>query len=132
MSENIELSTFLPVTPHQVYSAWLDSAAHGAFTGSPAVIDASPEGTFTAWDGYISGRTQLLEPDHLIVQSWRTTEFPESATDSRLEVRFETVPGGTRLTLRHTEIPTGQGEMYRQGWLDYYFTPMLEYFSPRE
>ena len=42
-----------------------------------------------------------------------------------LESRGET----TRLTLRHTHIPDGQAQQYEEGWRDYYFQPMLEYFS---
>jgi activator of HSP90 ATPase len=35
----------------------------------------------------------------------------------------------TRLTLKHSRIPDGQGEVYRQGWEDYYFQPMKIFFS---
>ena len=38
----------------------------------------------------------------------------------------------TKLTIIHTSIPDGQGEGYRQGWLDYYFKPMKEYFGKKK
>jgi len=101
----------------------------GAFTGGGAVIDPAVGGKFTAWDGYIEGKTKELQPYKRIVQSWRTTNFPASSPDSELEVFFETVEGGTKITLRHSNIPTGQGQDYKQGWKDHYFTPMKEYFS---
>ena len=63
------------------------------------------------------------------MQSWRTTDFPEGAEDSRLEVLLDEVPGGTRVTLLHTNIPDGQGEEYEQGWKEYYLEPMKRYFS---
>lgn len=130
MSEQLELSIVLPAEPQQIYAAWLDSEAHTAFTGSPARIDPNVGGAFTAWDGYIEGRTLALEPFRRILQAWRTSEFPEGAPDSMLEVLLEAVPGGTRLTLRHTEIPDGQAAQYEEGWRDFYFAPMGEYFSP--
>jgi hypothetical protein len=65
------------------------------------------------------------------VQAWRTTEFSAAHPDSRLELLFEQVEGGTRLTIRHTEVPEGQGASYEQGWIDHYFRPMKEYFARR-
>ncbi len=129
MSESLSLSTHLPVSSRQVYDSWLDSAAHALFTGSPAEIDPTVGGSFTAWDGYISGRTLELEPGAHILQSWRTTEFPEEAPDSLLEVLFQPDEGGTMLRLNHTNIPDGQAGQYREGWEEYYFKPMQEYFS---
>lgn len=131
MSEAFTLSTLIPgVDARRLFQAWLDSAGHSAFTGSPAVIDPRPGGTFTAWDGYIQGTTLEAQPYSRIVQSWRTTEFPPDSPDSRLEVLFEDEAEGARITLIHTGIPEGQGEDYRQGWEDYYFAPLREYFRP--
>jgi uncharacterized protein YndB with AHSA1/START domain len=130
MLETIECSVVLPVGMEQLYGAWLDSAAHSAFTGSQAQIDPQIGGRFSAWDGYIEGTTLELEPYRRILQSWRTTEFPEGSADSRLEVLLEeTGPGETRLTLLHREIPEGQGQGYLQGWEEFYFQPMLTYYS---
>jgi len=128
--EKIELSTFLPgTTPEQLYRAWLDGEMHGAFTGSAAQVDPQVGGRFTAWDGYITGTNLILEPFRRIVQSWRTTEFPAGSPDSHLEVLLEEGEAGTTLRLVHTEIPDGQAEDYRQGWEDYYFKPMQDYFA---
>jgi activator of HSP90 ATPase len=129
MDENLDLSTTLPASPQQVYSAWLSSQGHSLMTGSPAQVDPRPEGAFSAWDGYIWGTTLELDPPGRILQAWRTTEFPEDAPDSLVELTFAPAAGGTLLTLRHTRIPAGQGESYAQGWQDYYFIPMQAYFS---
>ncbi len=129
MSEKLELSVVLPAVPQQVYQAWLDSKAHGDFTGSPAKIDPHTGGDYSAWDGYIWGKNLALEPYRFIRQSWHTSEFPEGAPDSLLEITFEPAAEGTLLTMLHTNIPDGQAEQYRQGWEDYYFTPMQDYFE---
>ncbi len=94
MTERIVVSEVLPVKQKVLYEAWLDSDKHSAFTGSPAVIDKRVGGTFTAWDGYISGTTIMIEPFSRIIQTWRTTEFPDDAPDSEIEVVFEEVAGG--------------------------------------
>lgn len=129
--ETITVSEIIPAKPDKVYNAWLSSSEHTAFTGSEALIDAKADGNFSAWDGYITGKTLELEPFRRIVQSWRTTEFPEGSEDSRLEILLEETGGGTKITLNHSDIPDGQGGEYRSGWIDYYFEPMKRYFSKR-
>jgi activator of HSP90 ATPase len=98
-------------------------------TGSPAKVDGKVGGDFTAWDGYISGTFLELEKDRKIVQSWRTSEFPEEAEDSRVEVILEASGKGTKIMLIHSDIPEGQEEEYKQGWEDFYFKPMKVYFG---
>lgn len=131
MTEHLTLTAEYPVPAQDLYRAWMDSAAHSAFTGAAATIDPSPGGTFSAWDGYILGTTLEVEPPRRIVQAWRTTEFPEGSPDSRLEIVFEDVEGGARITLQHSQIPDGQAPGYEQGWQDFYFAPLREYLRAR-
>ncbi len=127
-TESITLWEIFPASPREIYDAWL-SSAHGKMVGSTATVDPRVGGAFTAWDGYIRGTTLELEPYRRIVQAWRTTEFSAASPDSRLELLLEQVEGGTRLTIRHTEIPEGQSASLEQGWIDHYFRPMKEYFA---
>jgi uncharacterized protein YndB with AHSA1/START domain len=129
-SESIRVTTVIPASAARIYRAWLSAREHSAFTGSKATVTPKPGGRFTAWDGYIAGKNIELEPERTIVQSWRTTEFPPESPDSRLEVVFDPASGGTRVTIIHTEIPPGQGERYRSGWVKKYFEPMQRYFAP--
>ncbi len=126
---SIKVSTLLASTPQQLYSAWLSSKHHSAFTGGRALINPKIGGTFSAWDGYICGYILELHPYRRILQSWRTTGFPENSKDSILEILFEEVPKGTKITLIHKDIPSGQDELYKKGWLSYYFKPMKAYFK---
>jgi activator of HSP90 ATPase len=132
MPESFTVSIVLPATAERIYAAWMDSREHALFTGGKAQITRRKGGNFTAWDDYISGKTLEMTPHKRIVQSWRTTEFPADAPDSQIEITLEPAEGGTSFTIRHTNIPDGQAEEYRQGWVDYYFSPMWEYFSGRE
>jgi uncharacterized protein YndB with AHSA1/START domain len=130
MSNGFKLSTVLPAPPAAVYRAWLDARTHAAFTGG-GVATSAPRigGAFTAWEGYIRGTYLALEPGERIVHAWRTTDFPEAAPDSRVEVLFEAARGGTLLTLTHAQIPPGQEADYQAGWSDFYFRPMKKYFQ---
>ena len=126
--ESLEVSTWLPASPDAVYRAWLDSKSHSAFTGGEASVQPHVDGVFYAWDGYITGANLELEPGRRILQSWTTSEFPEGHPPSLLEVLLDADAGGTRITLKHTDIPEGQGDAYEQGWEDHYFVPMRTWF----
>ena len=129
MADSFEISTVLAASAQRVYQAWLSSDEHSTMTGGAAQIDPSVGGNFNAGDGYITGTTLELEPYRRIVQSWRTVEFPADAPDSQLEILLEENAGETCLTLKHRNIPAGQGSAYESGWEDNYFDPMKDYFS---
>jgi activator of HSP90 ATPase len=129
MKNGFTLSEVFNAKPSDIYKAWLSSKGHSAMTGSAAIVDGRIGGKFTVWDGYISGSTLDLTPDQRIVQTWRTSEFPDDAPDSRLEISLEEAGNGTKLTLIHSDMPEDQVESYRQGWEDFYFKPMREYFG---
>jgi uncharacterized protein YndB with AHSA1/START domain len=124
------VSDVLPATPEEVYDAWISDDGHAAMTGGLAEIDPRVGGQFSAWDGYITGRTLVLEPGRRIVQAWRTSDFRVADPNSQIEVVLTAVPGGTEIKLHHTAIPDGQAG-YEQGWRDNYFDPMRDYFSGR-
>lgn len=129
MPMDFELTTFVPAAPKDVYDAWLSSEDHTAMTGSRAVIDPKVGGTFTAWDGYIEGTTLERDPPRRIVQTWRTTGFAADDEDSVIEVVLEPEAEGTRLTLRHSNVPDGHAGYEDGGWKRSYFDPMAAHFS---
>lgn len=118
----------VPANPDEVYKAWLSSEGHTAMTGGEANCTDRVGDEFDAWDGYISGKNLELEPGKRIVQSWRTSQFGDSEPDSQIDVTLEAVENGTLVTLHHTNVPD-DGDHYRPGWQDHYFTPMKEYFG---
>jgi activator of HSP90 ATPase len=125
------LTATIPAPPKAVYDAWLDSRSHGAMTGAKAKASAKQGAAFTAWDGYISGRNLVLEPGRRIVQSWRTTAFANADPDSEIELLLAPAKTGTRLTLRHRNVPDGHSGYRDGGWRDFYFAPMKAYFAKR-
>jgi activator of HSP90 ATPase len=128
MSKSFSLSIELPASPETIYTAWLDSEQHSAMTGSEAEINDQLQEPFTAWDGYIFGKNLALTPFSKIVQSWRTTEFEDEDPDSLLEITLEPLGENTLFTLHHSNLPE-HGDAYIQGWHEFYFDPMLTYFS---
>ncbi|MCA3015953.1 MAG: SRPBCC domain-containing protein [Myxococcaceae bacterium] len=131
MAENLTVSKVIPAPARRVYEAWLDAEEHALMTG--AATSAGKGGAYTAWDGYIEGRTVSSEPYTRIVQTWRASDFPEGHPDSTLTIEFTEVAGGTEVTLRHEGLPDGMAGDFERGWQDHYFAPMGKYFSsPRE
>jgi len=130
MPFDFSVSDIIPANPQAIYEAWLSSDGHEKMTGGkPAQMSAQQGGTFTAWNGYITGRNLKLEPPRRIVQSWRTTKFSAADPDSEIEVLLEPAPGGTRITVRHSNVPDGHTSYRDGGWQRSYFEPMNEYFK---
>ena len=128
MKNDYTLTATFNTKAEAIYNAWLSTQGHTLMTGSPAKVDGRAGGAFTAWDGYIWGTFLELEKNKKITQAWRTGEFPEQAEDSHVEILLEETNGETKLTLIHTKVPEGQ-DSYKQGWQDFYFKPMKEYFG---
>src|SRR4051794_28996093 len=127
--EALRVTSTIPVAPTTLYFAWIDSDHHSSMTGATAKIEPVVGAKFSACNGYVTGKLVILDLGRRIVMSWRTTDFPRDAADSRVEVHFETLGVSTRLLILHTDIPEGQAEKYRQGWNEKYITPMRAYFS---
>lgn len=127
--ESLKISINLPVKAEKLYKAWLSSKEHAKFTGADATASAKVNGKHSSWDGYIWGKNLELKAGKKIVQSWRTSEFPEDAPDSTLEITFEEKAGKTKLNLYHHGLQKGDAKKYKKGWQDFYFTPMKLYYS---
>ncbi|HET7785945.1 MAG TPA: SRPBCC domain-containing protein [Myxococcales bacterium] len=130
MADAFELEMIVPAEPQRVFSAWLDAKEHAAFTGGgEAVVEPWTGGRFIAWDGYIHGILLGVDPARRLVQTWRTSEFPPEARDSRLVVEFEAARGGTRVVVRHSDVPPSQAKRYEKGWMEHYLKPLARYFA---
>jgi hypothetical protein len=127
--EALRVTSTIPVAPTTLYFAWIDSTHHSSMTGQAAKIDPVVGATYSCCNGYVTGKLVILDLGRRIVESWRTTDFPRDAADSRVEVHFETLGLSTRILILHTEIPEGQSEKYKALWNERYIAPMRAYFS---
>ncbi|MBM3898005.1 MAG: hypothetical protein FJ358_05735 [Thaumarchaeota archaeon] len=125
----IKQKVFIDAKPEEIYDALIDAKEHTEFTGAKATSQPKEGGRFTAWDGYISGTHLLLERGKRIVQEWKTTEWPEGYSPSKLEFMLKEKQGGTELIMLQTSVPAEQAASYEQGWKDFYWDPLKEYFK---
>ena len=118
---------YFDVPPHDVFEALMDSKKHAAFTGDTAKIDRRVGGGFSVWGGYATGKTSRLEKDTVIVQSWRTSDFANGDPDSKVTFRLSKKGNGTRLAFVQSGVPDRQAADLRQGWIDFFWTPLKEF-----
>lgn len=127
----IEQTVFFKATPEEVYDALLDPKKHSKFTGSPATTSSKVGATFSAWDGYITGKNLELVRGKKIVQEWKTTEWPDGYPVSRLEFTLTPKKGGTELEMIHSKVPAEQLADYSSGWKSAYWDLLKEYLGER-
>lgn len=125
----LKQKVIISAEPDEVYEAFIDGKKHSEATGGKATSESKVGGKFTAWDGYIFGKHLELEKGKKIVQEWATTEWPKGYPPSIFELKFKKVDGGTEIEMTHSKVPEEQADDYDQGWEDYYWKPMKEYFK---
>jgi activator of HSP90 ATPase len=127
----VRQSVTFKTSPHMIYEMLMDSRKHGKFTGSKTKISRKVGGKFSVYGGELAGINLSLVPDKEIVQSWRSSDWPEGHF-SRVTFSLQEVKGGTRLTFRQSGVPADTYEDINQGWRDYYWTPMKALLESRE
>ena len=127
MPRNIIIAASLPAPPDKLFDMYLDAASHAAFTGLPVTIEPRMGGTFRAFDGMLSGTILHVEPKRLIVQTWRSANWPSEAIDSVLTLTFWPDTDGARIELVHVNVPEEDFAGVSQGWEKYYWTPCRAY-----
>ena len=123
MPRTIVSAAYLPAPPDQLFDMYLNAESHAAFTGGPVVIDAVAGAAFQAFDGMLSGSVLHVAPKNLIVQRWRSGNWPAEAIDSVVSLSFWPEGEGGRIELVHANVPESDFAGVSQGWEKYYWTP---------
>jgi activator of HSP90 ATPase len=127
MPRNIIMAASLPAPPDKLFDMYLDATVHAAFTGLPVTIEARAGSTFRAFDGMLSGTILYIEPKSLIVQTWRSVNWPLTAMNSVLTLSFWSEKDGARIEVVHVNVPEEDFAGVSQGWEKYYWTPWHNY-----
>lgn len=124
-TKDIKQSVLFKASPKEIYNALMDSKKHSKFTGDTAKIGKKVGDTFTAYGGYIEGKNLELIPEKKIIQSWRAEDW-EAGYYSIATFKLTKVKSGTKLDFTHKGVPENQLKDIKQGWIDFYWTPMKE------
>jgi uncharacterized protein YndB with AHSA1/START domain len=119
----------VPATPDEVYEAFMDPEKHSEFTHTQTTGSQEVGGEVSASDGYIAAKNIELKKGKKIVQEWTTSEWPDGYPPSILELDLKEVKGGTELTMTHSKVPEEQADDYTEGWTEFYWDPLVEYFQ---
>ena len=110
----------------------MDSKTHGEMIGGSAKIDARVGGKFEIWDGSIKGKTLELNPKkRRIVQEWRYN-YNDWSENEPSTVTIQFVPhknNRTKINFSQENIPDKYAQDISEGWSDYYWKPMQDYFK---
>jgi activator of HSP90 ATPase len=131
-TRTIVQKVIVQATPDEVYDAFMDPQKHSDFTHTQTTGSQEEGGEVSASDGYITARNVELKKGKKIVQEWTTTEWPDGYPPSTLELDLKKVTEGTELTMTHSKVPDEQADDYAEGWTDYYWNPMVEYFQKKK
>ena len=77
----------------------------------------------------LTGKLLHIEPKRVIVQTWRSTNFPADALDSVLVLSFWPEAGGARIELVQVNVPEEDFAGVSQGWEKFYWTPWKAYLE---
>ena len=130
-TKEIKQRVTIHAAPSLVYDTLMDQTRHSQFTGETAEIDAKRGGAFNCYDGYIEGFNLDLEPGRLIVQVWRSEDWPKG-TWSIVTFRLAKAAGGkTRLTFTQAGVPADDYKRKNKGWQTHYWQPLKHVLEHR-
>jgi uncharacterized protein YndB with AHSA1/START domain len=127
MPKNVILAASLPAAADKLFDMYLDAESHAAITGVPVIIEPRAGAPFRAFNGMLSGMILHVEPKRLIVQTWRSANWPATAIDSVLTLSFWPQVDGTRIELVHVNVPEDDFAGVSQGWAKFYWDPWRAY-----
>ena len=130
MAKTIIQSAAFPASPKTLYRMFLSSKEHAAACGGgTARIVPRVGGTFSIFDGTLTGRTLLLKPGRMIVQAWRSSTFKPNDPDSILILTFDGDAKRGTVSMVHANVPDHDAAGIRSGWPAYYWRPWKAYLE---
>ena len=124
----IELEEGFRCQPANLYEALLDERLVSQYTMSPARIELKEGGSFSLFDGSITGTLTSLQPPHSFTQQWRFKEWREGEL-STVTVTLTALDRDTcKLHLIHRHVPEhdryGNRDVQSKveaGWRNFFF-----------
>lgn len=116
----------IDATPETVFEYLTTNDGMTAWMGRYADLDPRPGGRFAVdIAGYpVRGEYLHVEPPNRVVMSWGfagSNDLPAGA--STVEFRLTPISGGTRVELRHSDLPESEVRGHADGWAN--FLPRL-------
>jgi activator of HSP90 ATPase len=120
-----------PVSPRHLFDVYLDSDKHGAAIDGKVTISRKAGSRFTAFGGGLKGRTLMIVPNRMIVQSWRANSWKRRDVDSILILLFSKAGRGGQIELIQANVPTHTHALIKNGWPKHYWASWKKYLAKR-
>ncbi|CAI5466441.1 unnamed protein product [Closterium sp. Yama58-4] len=122
--------------PSDLYETLMDEKRWMAFTQSKAKLSRDVGGTFSLFDGSVTGVNQRLDENKLIMQKWRFSSWPDGVYSTVCITFEEPQVGDTILRLTQTNVPEedrfGNATVFEtteRGWRDLIFARIRAVFG---
>ncbi len=109
-----------------VYNALVKPFAIALWTGAPAQMKEEVNSEFSLWDGDISGKNLEFVTNEKIVQEWY---FGDQEEKSIVTIKLKQDRLFTNIELTHTNIPADDFDDIVDGWDNYYFGALKDFFQ---
>ncbi|MBC7426278.1 MAG: SRPBCC domain-containing protein [Bacteroidia bacterium] len=116
----------LNAKPEMVYKALTDPNVIELWTGDTAEMTTEPGSEFSLWGGDICGKNIDFIENKKIVQQWYFEGEPE---ESIVTIKLHEDKHGTSVELRHINIPDAEYESISEGWDEFYFGNLIEFYE---
>jgi activator of HSP90 ATPase len=117
---------FINATPEEVFSALTNPFTIELWSGYPAQMDGKEGTEFSIFDGDIAGRNIKVIENQQLIQEWYFGANPEL---SIVTINLKQHNLGTKVMLEHTNVPDDEAEEFTNGWTDYYWGAIKEFFK---
>jgi len=117
----VEVSVHIAAEPETVFPYFTDPGRYVQWMGQGATLHPVPGGSYRVFmrDGVEAvGEFLEIDPPNRLVFTWGWTNDPAVPPGTtRVVVTLEAEDGGTRVILRHHDLPDdGQRSHHRKGW----------------
>ncbi len=113
--------------PSDIYSAMTNPYTIELWSGYPAQMSTEPGSEFSLWEGDITGRNLEFIQDKKIVQEWY---FGEQSEKSIVTITISPDRGNSRINIEHSNIPDEEFDSIAEGWSEFYFDAISNFFNP--
>jgi uncharacterized protein YndB with AHSA1/START domain len=118
----------IEAAPAAVFDALMDSKKHSQFTGVPAQMTKKIGGAFRCYD-YIQGFNLAVQRPKLIVQAWKSKNWPRE-TWSVVTFKLAKLAGGkTKLSFHQVGVPSGDYKDKNKGWDTHYWQRLKKFLE---
>ena len=112
--------------PSDVYSA-LTNPFTIEWSGYPAQMSTEPGSEFSLWEGDITGKNLEFIQDKKVMQEWYFGDQPEK---SIVTITISADRENSLVTVEHSNIPDDEFKDITEGWREYYFDAISNFFNP--